>query len=101
MDALQPPHPLDKKTTASDMAHISCLPHKDAAAAAAAPACFSLLLLFVLFITVLLISFCIKEPFVPFQCCGHKSYRDLFDSPSSDPRSRLPPLSLTSPSPPI
>ena len=30
MDALQLPHPLDKKTMAFDTAHISSLPHKDA-----------------------------------------------------------------------
>lgn len=34
MDALQPPRPLDKKTTAFDMVHISSPPHEDAAAAA-------------------------------------------------------------------
>lgn len=39
MDALQLPHPLDKKTMGFDMAHISCPPHKDAAATAAALSC--------------------------------------------------------------
>lgn len=75
MDALQPPRPLDKTRTAFDTAHISSLWLKEPPP----PLQPFLLLLFVLFITVLVILFSfgthgnIKEPFVPAQCCGQRA----------------------------
>lgn len=81
MDALQPPRPLDKKRKAFDMAHISSLWLTETPPPLQ---------------PFLVAAFCfihhrsfgthgnIREPFVPSQCCGHKSYRDLFDSLSSD-----------------
>lgn len=85
MDALQPPHPFDKKTTAFDMAHISS-PCLTDAAAAALSCCFFLFYSspFLCFFFSSATHGNIKEPFVPFQCCGHKSYRDLFDCLSSN-----------------
>lgn len=81
MDALQPPRPLDKKTTFYLTRRIFPLSRS--------------LLMMLKPRPFLVASFCfihhrsffplsfgmhgnIKEPFVPAQCCGHKSHRDLF-----------------------
>lgn len=84
MEALQPPHPLDKKTMASDMAHISSLPPPMMPSPLSPLSCCCFLFYSSFFLCLFVMHGFIKGPFVPFQCCGHKSYRDLFDSLSSD-----------------
>lgn len=65
MEALQPPHPLDKKMMASDTARISSLPPDDAAAS-------FLLLLFVLFIFLLCMDL-LKSHLFPFTVVGTRA----------------------------
>lgn len=82
MDALQPPRPLDKKTTFYLTRRIFPLSRSlaDDAEAAALSCCFFLFYSspFVFFSLSFGMHGNIKEPFVPPQCCGHKSHRDLF-----------------------